>query len=161
MEIAWKRLSILGFSICAGIAGAVYGQPLIHNNETAVNVIVTVFSIFAGFLVAIMTIMGDPGAFSGRSWRANELNRGTVYNRLIRQKWMFILYLTTLGLIFAASLIKNILPDFLVWIERIYLGAAITAFILSLGLPSSLMEIQLARHDELIESKRRQVGIKN
>lgn len=164
MKIDWKRLSFSGFAFLAGAAGAVFGQPLIHGNAAAINVIVTVFSIFAGFLVAIMTIMGDPGAFSSRSWRANESNRSNIFNRLTRQKWMFILYLITLGLIFAASLIGNLenAPTVLIfWIERIYLGTAITAFILSVGLPSALMKIQLAKHDELISARRRSAGIKD
>ena len=145
------------------MAGGIFGQPLIHGNDMAINVIVTVFSILAGFLVAIMTIMGDPGAFTGRSWRSHELNRGNIFSRLVRQKWMFVLYLVTLGLIFAASLIGNIkdTPVTLIcWIERIYLGIAILAFILSLGLPSALMEIQISRHDQLIKARRRDTGIK-
>ena len=131
----WKRISFFVFASVSGVLGAAYGQPLIHGNDLAINVIVTVFSILAGFLVAIMTIMGDPGIFGGRSWRANELNRGRVLSQLIRQKWMFTLYLFTLGMIFASSLIGKVLPKVVVWTERVYLGTAILAFILSLRLP--------------------------
>lgn len=157
----WKRLSFFGVAIGAGAAGFFYGQPLIHGNDLAINVIVTVFSILAGFLVAIMTIMGEPGTFSARSWRASEVNRKNVVNRLIRQKWMFYLYLVTLGLILVGSLIGKQYPLAGEWIERIYLGTAITAFILSLGLPSALMKIQVARQDEIINSKRKASGIKD
>lgn len=150
---AWPRLFYFGISALAGVVGAVFGQPLIHGNEVAINVIVTVFSILAGFLVAIMTMMGDPSAFVGHSWRANEQGRKNIFNQLVRQKWMFILYLVTLGLVLAASLFGNILPDLAVWMERAYLGAAITAFMLSFGLPSALMKIQLAKHDEITKSK--------
>lgn len=152
-SIAWPRLIFFGVSSVAGIVGTLYGQPLIHDNDMAINVIVTVFSILAGFLVAIMTMMGDPSSFSGRSWRANEKGRQNIFNQLIRQKWMFILYLVTLGLVLAASLVAKILPDLAIWMERIYLGTAITAFVLSLGLPSTLMRIQLAKHDEITRSK--------
>ncbi len=161
MAIDRKRLLFFGFATISGIAGAVYGQPLIHGNDQAINVIVTVFSILAGFLVAIMTIMGDPGVFSGRSWRAHELNRKNVFNRLVRQKWMFFLYLITLGLILVSSLIEVVSPNLVTWIERFYLGLAVSAFILSFGLPSALMEIQLLRHDEIINSKRKSAGIKD
>lgn len=160
MAIAWKRLSFFGFAAGCGVAGSVWGQTLIHGNAQAINIIVTVFSILAGFLVAIMTIMGDPGAFAGRSWRANEQNRSNIFNRLVRQKWMFSLYLTTLGLILAASLLEKKLPCVVTWIEHIYLGTAIAAFILSMGLPSALMDIQLSRHEEVIKAKRKSAGIK-
>jgi hypothetical protein len=159
MGIAWRRISFFAIAVAAGVLGAAYGQCLIHGNDLAINVIVTVFSILAGFLIAIMTIMGDPGIFGSRSWRANEKNRRKIFNQLVRQKWMFYLYLITLGLIFTASLIETILPNVLIWVERIYLGTAITAFILSLGLPSALMNIQLARQDDLIREKRKDCGI--
>lgn len=159
MNVGWGNICFFGAATASGIAGAAFAQPLIHENELAINVIVTVFSILAGFLVAIMTIMGEPG-FAGRSWRANELNREIVFGRLVKQKWMFYLYLVTLGLIFAASLVGKQSPCLAVWLERIYLGTSITAFILSLRLPSALMKIQMARHEEVIKSKRQSAGIK-
>lgn len=161
MEADWKRLSFFGIAVASGAVGFFFGQPLIHGNDLAINVIVTVFSILAGFLVAIMTIMGEPSALASRSWRASELSRSNVFNRLVRQKWMFYLYLATLGLILAASLISKQYPIACEWIERIYLGTAITAFVLSLGLPSALMKIQLARQDEITEAKRKAAGIKD
>lgn len=161
MTVDWKRIFFLFVALGTGVLAGATGQPLIHNNEQAVNVIVTVFSILAGFLVAIMTIMGEPGSLLGRGWRSCEINRKNIFSRLVRQKWMFYLYLATLGLVFTASLTKNVLPLLTVWIERIYLGGATTAFILSLGLPSALLNIQLERHDEIIDAKRKAVGIKD
>lgn len=161
MAIAWKRISFFSFAVGCGVTGSIWGQPLIHNNDQAIGIIVTVFSILAGFLVAIMTIMGDPGGFTGRSWRACELSRNNIYNQLVRQKWMFTLYLTTLGLILISSLIEDKFPNIVIWIEHIYLGTAITAFILSMGLPTALMNIQISRHEEVINAKRKSVGIKD
>jgi hypothetical protein len=155
-----KRIIFFLFAFLSGIAAAIYGQPFIHNNDRAINVIVTAFSILAGFLVAIMTIIGDPGVFSGRGWRYAEVARGNLVNRLYRQKCMFILYLTTLSLILAASLLDQVVPQAVIWIERVYLLFAVMAFILSFGLPSALMNIQLSRHDEIIEAKRKAAGIK-
>lgn len=156
----WKRIVFFCVAIVCGVFAAIYGQPFIHDNDMAINVIVTSFSILAGFLVAIMTIIGDPGLFSLRSWRYAESARKNLHNRLTRQKWMFILYLFTLSLIFITSLTEKTLPIVGMWLERLYLGTAVSAFILSFGLPSALMNIQLARHDELIEAKRKSAGIK-
>ena len=160
MRYDTTRILFIIFALLTGIAAAIYGQPYIHENDRAINVIVTALSILAGFLVAIMTIIGDPGMFSGRGWRYAEVARGNLVNRLSRQKWMFILYLATLSLILTASLLEKAVPSVTIWIERIYLCTAVMAFILSFGLPSSLMNIQLKRHDELIDSKRKAVGIK-
>lgn len=161
MSTDWNRIAFFVIAIVAGVLATIFGQPLIHGNDMAINIIVTVFSILAGFLVAIMTIMGEPGIYAGRTWRGHEINRINIFNRLVRQKWMFYLYLVTLGLIFIASLIGKAIPELAVWIEKIYMGTATAAFILSLRLPVTLMDIQLARHEEIIQSKRKACGIKD
>jgi hypothetical protein len=147
----------IALALVAGGVGGYLGQPWIHENERAVNVIVTAFSILAGFLVAIMTILGDPSIYAGRQWRALELSRSSVHNRLWRQQWLFVLYLATLAAIFLDSMIK--LPALSLWLERLYLGMAIAAFILSFRLPFTLMRIQMERHDEAISARKRRPGV--
>ena len=51
-SVAWGRIVFFLMAIAAGVAGAYFGQPLIHGNKDAVNIIVTVYSILAGLLVA-------------------------------------------------------------------------------------------------------------
>lgn len=122
--------------------------------------IVNVFSILAGFLVTIMTLLGEPMLFRGATWRSEAVKRSNVYRRLVRHKWLFILYLLVLGLIFISTLITKKFPDHYTvhWIERIYLGLATFAFCLSLTLPSRLMNLQLDRFDELVEAKKKSGG---
>lgn len=133
-----------------------YGQPYIHGNEEARGVIVNVFSILAGFLITVITLLGEPGLYRGRTWRADAVRRSNVYRRLVRHKWLFIIYLLVLGLVFATTILTKTMPDDLavVYLERTYLGAAAFAFMLSLTLPGRLMSLQLARFDELIESRK-------
>jgi hypothetical protein len=152
--LAIGRALLLAFAVVASVVGGYYGQPWIHENDRAVDVIVTSFSILAGFLVAIMTIVGDPGLFGHRSWRAQELAGSIVRRRLERQGWLFILYLVTLCVIFAESLLSREWPQVSTVLERIYLGMAILAFILSLRLPAMLMRLQIERHDEAVEARR-------
>src|SRR5690554_6739935 len=100
MNIAWGRIGFFTVTVLAsGVAGW-YGQPFIHGNSDASSVIVNVFSILAGFLVTIMTLLGEPGAVRGRTYRADVVRRGNFYRRLVRHKWLFIAYLCVLGLIF-------------------------------------------------------------
>lgn len=160
MEVDVKRSAFILFAVALGITGGVFGQPFIHGNERAINVIVTVFSILAGFLVAIMTIMSDPTGYVSRSWRYAEVARPNIYRKLLRQKYMFVLYLLVLSLIMFESLVEKQLPRLATVLEQVYFGAAVTAFILSLGLPSALMKIQMDRHDEMIDIKRKSSGIK-
>lgn len=160
MAIDWKRTIFIGFALVVGMIAGFFGQPFIHGNERAISVIVNVFSILAGFLVAIMTIMGDPTGFVTRNWRFAETARPAIYSKLLRQKYLFILYLLVLTLIMVQSLFEKRFPYVAGIMEQIYFGAAVSAFILSLGLPSALMKIQMDRHDEMIERKRKDAGIK-
>ena len=137
MPIAKGRCIYFGISFLAGVAAAALGQPLIHGNSNATGIIVTVFSVLAGFLVGIIALIGEPSAVASRnSWRFTELNRQGVSQRLARNRWMFLLYLLTLTLIFVASLLEKIAEPWvsamLPWLERTYLGLAVMAFIVPL-----------------------------
>lgn len=143
-------------SVLCGIAAAIWAQPLVAGNAEARNLIVTLFSILAGFLVAIMTLVGDPGSFANRSWRAHEQARDTIFARLARQKLLFYAYLLTLGLLFVSMVCGSSFPRVSIWLERVYVGLASASFLLSLRLPSLLMQIQMDRHEDLIQQKRQE-----
>lgn len=154
--IDWFRIFFFCICLGAGVLAGWLGQPYIHGNNDAIGVIVNVFSILAGFLVTLMTLLGDPGMYRGRTWRSDAAKKSSVYRRLIRHKWLFILYLSVLGLIFITTLIFKSAPDssFVLWMERVYIGLAAVAFLLSLALPQRLMNLQLAKYEELIEIRR-------
>jgi hypothetical protein len=144
-----------------GVTVAWFAQPFVHENDQAINVIVTVFSVLAGFLVAIIAIVGDPILLPPGTWRAAEMERTKVNDRLIRHKWLFILYLLTLGVIFLAFLFKEEDPSLIVWFERLFLFLGTVAFVLSMRLPGALMQVQRERIDAVIEYRRRADNIDN
>lgn len=149
------------FAVILASLASYLGQPLVHGNEQAVNVVVTVFSVLAGFLVAIIAIVGDPVLLPPGSWRAAELERGKLDRRLVRHKWLFTLYLLTLGLVFFALLLKDKDSSIVLWIERGFLFFGVFAFVLSLALPGSLMKVQRERIDAVIEHRRDQDNVRN
>src|SRR5665647_2193324 len=128
--------------------GAYLFQPFIHGNNDAKNIIVTVFSVLAGFLVAIITIIGDPSSLPSGSWQRARLGSDILRVRLLRHKLLFLMYLTTLLLIFISVLVRNKFPAVDLWIERSFLFFSISAFILSFQLPSSLMKLHLERIEQ-------------
>lgn len=156
-EIDWKRIILFAASIVLSALVGWLGQPFVHGNDEARGVIVNVFSILAGFLITVMTLLGEPGLYRGRTWRSDAVKRSNVYQRLVRHKWLFITYLLVLGLVFVTTIVAKRYPDDIavLQLERIYLGLATMAFILSLMLPSRLMSLQLARFDELVDSRRK------
>jgi hypothetical protein len=147
-------------SCLAGATAGYFGHPLVHANSDAVTVIVTLFSILAGFVVAIMTLIGDPAVLERHNWRAHEMIRKTVVARLTRQKWLFVLYLCTLGALFVSTLVAKASPHLAPYFEATYLALAVTSFLLSLRLPSALLRIQQDRHDEAIRRKQASEGLR-
>ncbi len=174
-KIDWRKLIFFLLILTAAALTAYYGQPLLHNvevasnggppkeviNELAINVIVTVFSILAGFLVAIIAIIGDPALLPQGSWRIAENERDKFHKRLIRHQWLFMCYLLTLGSIFIALLLKKNFPILSLWLERFFLFSGLIAFTYSLFLPSALMKVQKEKLDAAIEERRRSAGIKD
>jgi hypothetical protein len=134
--------------------GSYFGQSLIHNNDNAINIIVTIFSILAGFLIAVITIIGDPSSLPSGGWQRAMLGSEILYNRLTRHKILFLMYLITLLLVFISVLLKENFQFIQPWIERGYLFFAIAAFILSFQLPFSLVNLHKERIEQEIESRR-------
>ena len=161
MAVDRRLVGAVGSAALAALCAAWLGQPLIHGNEHAQTLIATFFSILAGFLIAITTVLGDPSILARRTWRAGEISRGHVERELLRQKLLFVLYLMTLGLLMVAAVADDTAARLTKVVEYIYLGLGTFAFLLSLGLLWSLMKIQLDRYDVLIRDKRRQVGLKD
>lgn len=152
------------YAVVVSLLGALLtylGKPLISSNQDAINVIVTVFSILAGFLIALITMIGDPKSLPSGGWQVAELSRSLTYNRLTRQKWLFYIYLIALVLIFLSMLVKKEFPAFNNIIEYCYLFFSIVAFLLSFQLPSLLMNLQKERIEQEISERRRAEGIQD
>lgn len=72
---------IIACMLIGGFA-AYFGQPAIHKNPDLILIIITVFTVFAGFLIAIITIIGDPIMIPHGSWKVAELRRDAMISRL-------------------------------------------------------------------------------
>ncbi len=118
--------------------------------------ITDVFSILAGFLMTVLTLLIEPKP-TARIWREAASIKTNFVNRIIRYKWLFMLYLGVLGMGFFITLIgeKEESAGLLIWVERVYMGSACLAFIISLTLPNQLMTLQVNRYNEMIDSKRK------
>jgi hypothetical protein len=160
-------MRILFFITCAVLSAvaAYFGYPLVRDNPDAVIVMATVLTVFAGFLVAIIAILGDPAMIPGDSWAAAQMQRPTLEAMVIKQVWLFYLYLMAIGFLFLGVLLHKE-PDTIMapWIKPcvdiVYLFFAVLSFLLTLALPPTLGKIQLARNLAEIEARRSAAGIK-
>ncbi|CRM28481.1 hypothetical protein [Pseudomonas sp. 25 E 4] len=158
MEIDWRRIAFFLGAVFISIWCGWYGQPLVHDNNDARSMITDVFSILAGFLMTVLTLLIEPKP-TAKIWREAASKKTTFVNRIIRYKWLFMLYLSVLGMVFVANLLTKAagVAEILLWVERIYLSLATLAFIISLTLPNQLMQLQVGRYNEMINEKKKPV----
>ncbi len=150
--------------ILAGFAAisvtAVFGEPLTHKNTEALIILATVFSVFAGFIIAVITVLGDPAILYSGSWRIASLHRRQIRRSLRRQSTLLYIYLAVLGFTFAAALLGNIQGEYQLarYFERIALSLGAGAFVWSFALPVSIVRANMGRLDEEVDTRRRPGG---
>lgn len=153
-EVAWGRVGYGALSVLAAFVLTPYLLPWYHDNTNARSVLVTVFSILAGFLVAVMAIVADDRALSGRNWRQDTFLLRSVRSQLIRHRWLFQLYLMILVLCFVDALRPCWSMSFEIWSERLTLFLSIIGVALSFSLPNQLTRRHLDRLKGAIRDRR-------
>lgn len=164
------RIPFILFCAAVALSVSYFGQPFARNNTDLITVVITVITVFAGFLVTIIAVLGDPALIPSGSWRIVTLHRDTIENRLIWHSWLFVLYLVTIAFLFAGVLLAKIAPtksgdaphacmDWAAIVEHGYLFFAVFSFLLTLALPWSLKRIQQARVDAEEERRRKADGV--
>lgn len=158
------RLAYVIFCFVVGASVAFFYKPYVGDNSDVLTVVTTTTTVFAGFLVAIITVIGDPSMAPSGSWRAAEAKRNGVEQRVVSYINLFILYMMTIASVFLSAAVKkvphNVMSDEVKeWFDFFYLFLGISAFLLSLTLPFGLLKIQMERLDGEIDRRRRQEGI--
>jgi len=136
-----RKIAFAIICMLVGAVGAYYAQPYTHKNADLILVFVTTFTVFAGFLIAIIALIGDPILIPKGSWRIAELRRDRMDNLLFWHTALFVLYLITVGLLFVGIVLERALDErnlWRIWIERAYLFVGITSFLLTFALPRAL-----------------------
>tara|TARA_R110002012_G_scaffold321120_1_gene547470 strand:- start:2311 stop:2766 length:456 start_codon:yes stop_codon:yes gene_type:complete len=129
-------------------------QPKISNNKEAINIIVTIFSILAGFLIAVITFITEPAMKGANDWKELQLKKRNIRNQMTRHKLLFYCYLMTLGLALSIFIIPAEFIQVMIWVERVFLSLSTFVFIASFKLPGSLMDLQMARYEAELKDKR-------
>lgn len=155
-RIDWWRLLKLFFALVVSVVIGYCFHPMVSNNPDAINTVVTIFSILAGFLIAAITFIAEPTLRQAKGWEELQHMKKTVRRKLSRQKYLFFLYLLTLGLALAMYLTPpeaGCLP----YLQAFFLGLTTFVFLASLCLPGSLVRIQMERYDAALEASRPKV----
>lgn len=152
----YTRVIVILIGIVATVLTFVLGGPLARGNAQAVTIMVTVFSVFAGFTIAIVTLLGDPMRLMPGSWRIGSAHRRQIKRRLHRQASLFYVYLIVLSLAFVASLFEKYAADLAIGsiLERLAISIGVGAFIWSVGLPAVFIGAVMERLDEEVRRRR-------
>jgi hypothetical protein len=151
-RIGWARTGGILFAIIFSALSSYALQPLIGGNKDAVNAVVTIFSILAGFLIAITTFAGDPMLAGAKTWGELQLAKRNFNNRLLRYRIIFFLYLISLGCAFLTYFEYKNAPFLLPLVQYTFLFLSSFVFVVSFTVPGSLMKMQIARYEALLES---------
>lgn len=154
--ISLPRLVFLIGGLIIFIATLFFGKPLASGNTEALRILVMAFSILAGFIIAAITMSGDPKLLYPGSWRIASEHKGQLKRALRRYQMLFYVYLIVIVVAFLVTLLGAGAADSLLvhWLERIAIGLGFAALFWSFGLPTSIIRIQLLRFDEEINTRR-------
>ena len=148
-RVAWGRVSLLTVAAGFAIATYKYASPAAVASKESLGILVTTFSVLAGILVAVYTVLGDPQALYPGTWRTASLHKKEVLRALARYDLLFYLYLGVLSLSFLAALMRCS-----EWIARAALSLGAFALVLSFGLPQAVARAQKDRLEQEVEGRR-------
>lgn len=149
-----KKVIATIIAVLLSALSSYYVKSLVSSNQDAINLIASAFSILAGFLTAIITLVGDPKSLPSGSWRKASLSKNNIRASLYRHALLLYLYLISIALIITSLLVKNKFPSINNIIEYSYVFFGTGAMIFSFFLPSSLLKAQFKRLDDEIESRK-------
>jgi cytochrome bd-type quinol oxidase subunit 2 len=129
-----------------------YFARYLHNTAEMIAVIAAVFSILAGVLIAVVSILGDPGMLMDQSWRYNYLASKEIQRKLHRNIDIFVLYIVILIALFIFAMITDKASKFYAIMQGTMFFLCAVGFFASVSLPFSLVRIQRDRLDAAIKS---------
>ncbi len=158
------RAALIFGTLSASWLAGYYGEQFVKGSSDAILILVTVITVFAGFLVAIIAVLGDPALVPPGSWRLVENRREHVEADLIRHTWLFVFYLVSIAVLFIGAVAKGspLIADIIkIWITRLYLFFGLASFLFTFGLANSLLSYQMARYDSELRRRRDDANVKD
>lgn len=159
-KLSWRKIAYVAGCLAVSVFFGWHFQPRYHGNSNALSVLVTVFSILAGFLVAVMAIVGSERSLKGRNWRQDTFYLLQVRHELRKHSALFYLYLIVLAFSFLAALGLGWPKAVQVGVEITLLFLASLAMLLSFSLPSQLTKRHVSDLEAAIKARReKEIGM--
>ncbi len=151
-DIAYKKLFGIGTAFIMSLPGWCAGSYL-STSPTSVGYLVTVFSILAASLFAVISIVGDPSMLLSGNRRVAWRSARSLQRRLQTYNHLFTSYLMTLGLVIVASFLKDAKSDLTIYVFSLVGVLSLFCFLCSLTVPYSLARLQRSRMEGEIKDR--------
>ncbi|PYE31216.1 hypothetical protein C8J37_11213 [Rhizobium sp. PP-WC-1G-195] len=138
----------------ASILVSYFGGHLLKESTDAMNALINLFSILAGVLVAVISIVGDPSMLLPGNWRVSFEHAKDMQAKIANYSHLFFIYIISLLLLVVALIVKDAKVDGLNMVFPVLTFFATFAILLSAPLPYSLMAIQKERMREETKSRK-------
>lgn len=148
-NFACCRVILFIGAVAASMVSGYVGGGSFYASEVAVSVVVTMFAILSGFLLAILAVIGSSDMLlDSATSRHARVYRVTVKARFIRFGTLFSLYLTALILITSLVTFKGLFATGIsLWISRCALFMVTLSLMCSYSIPISLYAMYMERYD--------------
>ncbi len=143
-RFAWGRIGGTSAALVASLIATYFFGGALSNKTDVLSFIASIFSILAGVLIAVISILGDPSMLLDHSWRHSYLSAEETQRKIHRQTDIFVVYVSLLVSLFVFMLVEPSAK--LYWlIQHLSFFLTVLAFFASLSLPFTLREIQRTR----------------
>ena len=146
----WPRLILVGGGVLIGLLVFIFKPQLLASNADLSELIVTIFSVLAGFLMLTISMISASQHLKLKSILSQRQYKDVFSSRLLRYKLLFYAYLLIIFFVFYSRLVVHLWPTVGDIFSRLYLGLSAAALIWSLGLPSIVETIKL---EELLDGE--------
>lgn len=153
-NISLWRLSLAVLVVAGAATAAWLFQPRYNENIDALaSSLVSIFSVLAGFLAAIIAVVANDRSLKGRTWRHDTFYLEKVRKELGKHQLLFYFYLAALVLAFVSQLKYEWPCHIQVWLERALLFVAALAISMSFALPARLTKRQIEDLEKVINDR--------
>ncbi|MGB3348299.1 MAG: hypothetical protein WBA85_05990 [Brucella anthropi] len=151
--IGGRGIYILLSAFASGTLAYIFPTAL-QQSESALEGIISVFSILAGVLVAVMSIIGDPSMLLSGNWRLGYEHAKEIQKKISNYALLIAMYVIVLIGVLILMTMKDAKVVGFNWAFTIVQVGATFGLLLSIPLPFSLMAIQKERMAHEIERRK-------
>ncbi|MEO1370047.1 MAG: hypothetical protein AAFX50_22935 [Acidobacteriota bacterium] len=151
----WPALFAVA-ALSASAAVSYFGQAHIQKNQLALSMLVTSFTVLAGFQISVLGILGDPALLpQGTNWRDAQLAKPELVRQIDAHFLLLSAFVATLLLVLGSvvaepqSIARRV-------VEHVYLFMGSAAAFYSMRLPWILREVQVRRLEAAITERKRE-----